>query len=120
VTEIKRVESHDIEPGDVMMAIRISEILERHYPGWGWMVFVDSEGGVVDITNLVLQTYTLGREYRYTLMLKDLGYEDEIERNVMRAGGEVIERMHQPRGPIYRAGLVQQIDGINLPIIRGD
>jgi hypothetical protein len=110
--QFNKVDDHPVELGDVILSKWIGDTLEKHYPGWGWMVHVNSEQGMVEIQNVVLSTYTMGRPWSFGVPMSQLRYEDEIVRWAMRVGGEIIERMHQPRGSIEKAGLVEQVDGI--------
>lgn len=91
------VPEHDIDPIDVNLARIIGDTLEKHYPGWGWMVNVDSEGGVVNIINGVMNT-SLQKQYGYVLMMTQVSntYDMIIKETVM-AGGELLERMNLPR-----------------------
>lgn len=112
--EFEREEGHPVELSDMILAKRIGDELEKHYPGWGWTVHVNSEQKIVIVGNILLSTYTMGRMHGFVIKMSDLRYEDEIARQAMRAGGEIIERMHQPRGKVENAGPVNQIDGVDV------
>jgi len=78
---------------DLALAKRLAEHLTRHYPGHLWAVNVDSHQGVATIQNMRLS----GR-WGFVLKFPDLTYEDEIAREAMRAGGELLERYRLSRG----------------------
>lgn len=115
MTDFARETYHPVEMGDILLAKQVSEHLEKHYPGWGWMVHVNSEQGIVDITNAILAAYGVNTTYAFTVIMDNLRYEDEIKRWSIRAGGELIERMHQPRGPVKNADPVTKVDGVPNP-----
>lgn len=96
INDIISVPYHDIDPIDLNLAKTISETLERHYPGWAWQVNVNSEGGVVNVINGVLND---GRpaNYGYVLHIANLNnYKDVCHKAVM-VGGELLERYNMPR-----------------------
>ena len=113
--DFEREEGHKAELSDMLLAKAIGDTLEKNYPGWGWQIHVNSEQGVVTVTNIIMSAYTMGRLHGFVMLMSDLRYEDEIVRNAMRAGGEIIERMYQPRGDVIHAGPVHQIDGVDVP-----
>lgn len=80
-------------PLDLALAKRIAESLHRHYPDHLWGVGADAASGVVKVMNLRLS----GR-WGFILKIRDLAYEDEIEREAKRAGGELLERYRLSRG----------------------
>ena len=96
--KLSGVPEHPIDPNDVLLAKLISETLEKHYPGWGWMVHVDSEGGVVNIINGVMNA-NLNKQYGYVLKMAALNNNTYpmIVKEVVMAGGELLERMNLPR-----------------------
>ena len=81
------------EAADLALAKRLGEELEKRYPGHLWAVNVDSEQGVASVLNLRLS----GR-WGFMLKLRDLTYQDEIAREAMQAGGELLERYRLSRG----------------------
>jgi hypothetical protein len=89
--EILPVEGHEL--GDVALATRVGEALNRHYPGHLWAVHINDErlGGVLVIRNLAVSFL-----YGYVLKLQDV-YADPSLRCVMRAGGEILERAKMKR-----------------------
>lgn len=78
---------------DLALAKRIAEKLHRHYPDHLWGVQADAAGGIVKVFNLRLS----GR-WGFVLKMRDLAYEDEIEREAKRAGGELLDGYRLSRG----------------------
>ena len=81
----------NIEPwtlSDQILCKNISDILERHYPGWEWLVGVDM--GMIRIHSWKLST-------KYGVRLRT----DQIDNDyliVKIMGGEILERYGMPRG----------------------
>lgn len=78
----------------------IGDRLQRHYPGWLWVIAPEKDGGVLSIFSL-----RLSGEWGYRFRLtgppgKDLLSDDAkvAGQQVMRAAGEILERFHVPRG----------------------
>lgn len=99
-----RSDGHKIEAMDKTLAMRISSLLSKHYPGHMWAVFVSSEQGVVDIKNLYIAHF-----YGFRLMLKDVQSEQSLKSCVW-AGGEMLERAGMPRGAYVEK--TTHIDGV--------
>lgn len=77
-------------PTETVLAKRVLATLHQHYPGHVWGVEVD--GAMINVRNKRLVS-----EYGYrinTLLHSDAGLDVEV----MRAGGEVLERFRQRRG----------------------
>lgn len=72
----------------------VLEVLVKYYPGWAWYADMHSMAGVLYIKNPNLST-----EKVYVIKLK-LGMN--LSREVIEAGGEILERYGQPRGPKNR------------------
>lgn len=85
----------------VILVKDAADILERNYPGWLWAVQPDEKGGVINIFS-----FRLSGQWGYTLHTSRL-QADPTMRDVVRAGGELLERFGFPRGPYpseaYRA-----------------
>lgn len=86
----QKAEAH---ANDYLMAKTASEVLMRAYPGWLWGVHIDGRTGMCDIKN-----FNLSGQRGYRLKLHDIYSASAFERDVMRAGGEILERFKQPRG----------------------
>lgn len=87
---------------DLAMCERVLVELNRHYPGHPWLVNVSHKGGSVGVKLCYFDR--LGRFSRLgywlplTLFASELGW-----REVMLAGGELLERYGLPRAA-YRQG----------------
>lgn len=79
---------------DQLMAKDFAEALLVAYPGWLWAVTVDGKTGMVDILNL-----NLSGRYGWRLKLPVIYSSSSMKADVLRAGGELLERFNQPRGP---------------------
>jgi len=110
--EIIGLPGHKIEAVDIALAETIGDTLEKHYPGWGWMVNIDSEGGVVNVVVARLQNSP--RMYGYTMHLKNFANHGITAKRAVMMGGELLERANCVRGP-YKAGQsVKWIEGVPL------
>ena len=108
---LKKVTYHNVEIDDMNLAGLISNTLEKHYSGWGWLVRVDSEGGIVEIINGIMNA-TLTKQYGYVLKLAKLNNTyDMIVKQSVNAGGELLERMGVPRGP-WRGDGGGKVEGV--------
>lgn len=81
------------ETKDIALAKQIAEDLMAFYPGYLWAVHVNSHQGILDIKNLNLSgnygmRRKLGKDYSSSSLRKD----------VMRWGGEILERYRMDRG----------------------
>jgi len=113
-------------PGVTMMDIelvgRVFKKLHDCYPGHKWEIEFNSEpsGGVLHIINPALNaalSFTNGT-WGYTLHLKTI-YTDPDLKCVMRAGGELLERMELARGHHKREQAILRVHGVpdrNQPI----
>ena len=110
--ELQGVQGHDVDLRDVDLARRMTEVLQHHYPGHAWAVFVDSEQGVANLFN-----WSVSFRYGYRLKLRDLhapGKKQANLRPVIMAGGEILERAGMVRGA-WREGelLAGGLDGVD-------
>lgn len=72
-----------------MMARRAIEVLHRHYPGHPWGVSIDA-------AMLVIKHKNFGHwGFRINMLLFT---ESMLDREIVKAGGECLERFSQPRG----------------------
>lgn len=94
VGEAKLVIAEDIgfTVGEQLLAKRVAETLMSHYPGHAWAV--DVGHGIINIRSLDLHG-----EWGYTLHNREYS-ASELEKRVVRAGGEVLERFGQARGRV--------------------
>jgi hypothetical protein len=72
---------------EIMIARKVVEHLLKCYPGYGWAAYV--EGGMVDI-------WVQGLDSINSYKLNTLSLTPEMK-EVMRAGGEILERYRQSR-----------------------
>jgi negative regulator of sigma E activity len=80
-----------IDARDAILAATVAELLMKHYPGHPWAVTADHRNGVIVIKNM-------GFSFLYGYVLKiaeDDGPRLHVE--VMRAGGELLERYRVAR-----------------------
>lgn len=98
---------HDAPQADISLALELSALLDKHYPGYQWMVHVNSHGGVIDIQNPPL----LGA-YGYRIV-KPWNYAyDELRHKVVMAGGEMLERANIARGKNKGDDVTAWVDGM--------
>ena len=94
ITGIENEEGHKAELDDMILARNIGDDLHKHYPGHLWSVFVDSEGGVVNVFNM-----RISQTHGWRFMIKDLTpYDTGTSKKVRDAGGEMLERANMLRG----------------------
>lgn len=105
-TQIFSENGHHIDNQDEILAKRAGDLLERHYPGHLWAVFINSEktGGVMYIKN-----FRVSFIYGYVLHLSNV-YADPQLKCVVKAGGEILERAHMKRG---------RADGLLAKVVEG-
>jgi len=95
--DIMPVDGHKVESQDLVLAKTIGDTLEKHYPGWAWMVHVDSEGEIVNIMSGVLNEFQV-KMYGFTYHLHNLTYSHKAAtQKAIKAGGELLERANMPR-----------------------
>lgn len=82
----------DMEGATTLHTTRmIGETLEAHYPGWLW--YVEVRGGVA-----IIKSMHANPRYGYTLNLVADHYSaSDLAKQVLRAGGELLERLNMPR-----------------------
>jgi len=72
------------------------ELLEKHYPGWQWLINPDPFAGMIYIYSLMLSG-----EWGYKLRIADI-QNDPKRKEAVRAGGEILARFGLPRGKYHR------------------
>jgi hypothetical protein len=88
-------------PLDYNTAKEIGDILNRHYPGHLWAVHVKS--GLVQIRDLMLSG-----KWGFVLMLPSIYSASDLSRQVVNAGGELLERYKQRRGRMNSEAILEQ------------
>jgi hypothetical protein len=78
---------------DHAVAKEMADALLAHYPGHLWAVSADSSTGMCDIRNLLLSG-----EWGYRLKLPKIYSASAFRADVIRAGGEILERFRLARG----------------------
>lgn len=118
-TEFISVEHRLPDPGSVLLAKWATEVLNRHYPNHAWAVYVDSDGGVINIFN-----WAISFRYGYTVRFCDANYSYDVLRDhVVCGGGELLERAWMPRGRWRWDEWARRVDGApekHQPIVSPD
>lgn len=83
---------------DMILAKEIGDTLHNHYPGHLWAIEVDGPNGVANIRDLYLSGH-MG----YVLKLVNIYSASEFKKDVIRAGGELLERYRLDRGAFDEA-----------------
>jgi len=82
---------------DPVLAARILKKLEDCYPGHGWKVLQDEDGGMVNIVCSTVQHPLMSNSlYAYRLYIDRFATDPDMN-CVMRAGGEILERANMHR-----------------------
>lgn len=87
---------------DLMCARQCLAVLEAKYPGYLWFVECSGNTGLIQIRNL-----SLDGKLGYNVHLKGQFSASDMEKVIMQAGGEVLERFNQPRGRAEEASLME-------------
>lgn len=77
----------------VVLVKNIADTLERHYPGWLWAVQPDERGGVINIFSMRLSC-----RWGWRIKTKNIQNDPNLK-IALQAGGEILERFGQKRGP---------------------
>lgn len=92
---------------DMTMAKDIADTLFEHYPGYMWGVNVTSGVAVIKCLNI-------SSLYGFVLKYKDISHDASFrKKEVLRAGGELLERANLARGVRRKGELVTAMDGID-------
>lgn len=117
---LERADSLTKVADGLQLAADITKKLEICYPGYLWSVFLDEDGGMVQIVNETLQHPLMTRhKYAYELYLARVHADPELK-CIMRAGGEILERANMHRSKPFDGILPTRIDGVrdnHQPII---
>ncbi len=90
--EVFGAAGHNMELSDLAMCRDAMRVLNTTYPGYRWMIGVNSEGGIMYIKNLDISGL-----WGYVLHMTKM-VNDPTMKRVRRAGGEILERAWQKRG----------------------
>lgn len=86
-------ENPDLAANDLILAKQMAETLHKHYPGHLWAVTCEGKQGIATVRNLALSG-----NWGFIIKLRDHYSASTFEREVMRAGGELLERFRQRAG----------------------
>lgn len=87
-----------INANDLVMSKGMADALHRHYPGHLWAVTCEGEKGIATVRDLMLSG-----TYGVILKLPAIYSASAFEKEVMRAGGEILERYRLKRGAVDHA-----------------
>jgi len=97
-----------------IIAKDIGEILEKHYPGWQWLINPDQDAGVIYIYSLMLSG-----EWGYIIQIAEI-QDDPARKQALIAGGEILDRYNIRRGKYHRdllKGKITDLRGNYIPDI---
>lgn len=87
------------QAADISLCSQVSEILNKHYLNHPWLIGCNHETGVFSIKLLYPNHVGMIGNYGVLLHLrKSAANHDVLQKNVMRAGGELLERWGMDRG----------------------
>lgn len=78
---------------DILMSKEMAEALHAAYPGHMWAVAVDGSIGFADVRNLALSG-----NWGFRIKLDNIYSGSSFKKDVLRAGGELLERYRMSRG----------------------
>lgn len=83
----------DVAINDLVMSRHMADALHKHYPEHLWAVCVEGKNGIAKVYHL----NTSGQK-AYVLKLDPIYSASSFEKDVIRAGGEILERHGLRRG----------------------
>ncbi len=83
---------------DLLMAKEMAEALHAAYPGHMWAVTCDGQVGFADVRNMALSG-----SWGFRLRLSDIYSASAFRKDVIMAGGELLERYKLNRGKLDQA-----------------
>lgn len=84
-----------VAANEMVIAKDMADILHNAYPRHIWAVNVDRAGGVAHVRNLALSG-----QWGFVIKLPDVYSASEMKRQVLQAGGEILERYRVKRGAL--------------------
>lgn len=81
-----------VAANDLVMAKEMADALHNAYPGHLWAVTCDGKAGMADVRNLYLSG-----TWGFRLKLNAIYSASEFKKDVIRAGGELLERYRVAR-----------------------
>ena len=94
----------DVNELNLMTQVR--DTLERHYPGHFWLVGVNQ-------SIIVIRNTLLSGEYGYVIPIPMIYSASYLADEVMRAGGEILERYRMQRAKMNMGAIIDAV--IELP-----
>lgn len=80
---------------DILTARTMAEELHKAYPGHFWAVTCDTRTGFADVRNLALSG-----NWGFRIRLSGIYSSSGFKRDVLKAGGEILERFRLQRGKL--------------------
>lgn len=80
---------------DILTARTMAEALHAAYPGHFWAVSCDGQKGFADVRNLALSG-----DWGFRIRLQGIYSASQFKKDVLKAGGEILERFHLSRGKL--------------------
>lgn len=93
------VDSPQITANELVMAKGAAETLHRNYPGHLWAVAIEGP-------RLIIKNLALAGDMGYALFIPQMYSSSSLDKDVMKAGGEILERYRQARGQVDFASLI--------------
>lgn len=90
----------DIAALDFNMAKEIAEVLHVAYPGHLWAVTSEGEKGIATVRNMAL-----AGNWGFVLKLGSLYTSSDFKKQIVMAGGELLERFRLRRGAVDSAAI---------------
>lgn len=91
--DLLTTDSPELSANDFVMAKNMADTLHRHFPGHLWAVTCDGSKGIATVRNL-----NLSGAWGFVLKLPAIYSATEWDKQVMRSGGELLERYRLSRG----------------------
>lgn len=107
----------DQEIKDLDLGKKIMEALEKYYAGHSWFVNVCHDAGTASIQLMYKdkQNQPLIWKWGYLLHIKNLLQPDDINKKVMTAGGEILERFRLKReSASSESEILAAVNGLDL------
>lgn len=102
------------DAADIIVCHQVNEILQKHYPGHLWSVGCNHEAGTVHIELPYATRVKTRFPFGFLLYISSLKSASEMEKKVMRAGGELLERFKLERGRATKfSAMLAKENGLN-------
>jgi len=94
------IDSPTITANEMILAKDAAELLHRHYPGHLWAVAVEG-------SRLLIKNLNLSGDMGYVIFVPLIYSASSLDKDIIKGGGEILERYHQPRGEVDFARLIE-------------